>query len=146
MPSQKLKENISETNIEEWVNKGNGKTKGIWIKIFMTYTMPFIFMYTCIIPHTITRCEHSTVNVNGSGERWFAPTDETAMSKPTGCGIANSSLQRIMLMELQTENFPGVQTCTMHTCTMPTFFFCQDTKEGEKGGRDRGDFGNSRGN
>ena len=82
MPGEKLEEIIEEENEEGKEKEGTGKratAKGRWFKVLMTCIIPFRFLYTCIIPHTITRCEHIIVNVKRSGERWLAPTDETAM-------------------------------------------------------------------
>ena len=81
-------------------------------------------MFSCTMQQTFTECEYFS-SVNGSGERWLAPTDETARSKPAaysgkGDDEAVSTNQMQYLAQLPDAE-PGMQTCTMYSCNMSYF-------------------------
>ena len=91
---------------------------------------------------------HTPIRYNGSGERWFAPTDEAALSKPS-FGMADSSRQQIVEKRMPPEllnttleqQILGNQTCTLH---MYFLLSCQGIIKDEKGNRVWGAIGTPR--
>ena len=114
----------------------------------MIFMLPIMFvMFTCTgLTH------HTPSRYNGYGERWLAPIDETAMSKPAeysskGDDVEVSRNQTRMLktlrMEIQTHKQASMQACTVHPSAC---FICQGIINDEEGERDwaKGDGGNSK--